>query len=214
MRASSIFTFFTLTFVLILFAEAAAKTSLQKNKDKANLEESEVTAEGTEPAQFDSLSIPDLNQRPARSIADSPVATKPRSLYTFFPTAGLYSGPTATQDKAIVVSFGLYFNKLIEDFESIRFGLSLASSTDLFFNISKQFTLGPQTWGKPYWNINMNFAIDSSRALASLFNMRNFTLGAAYGISLHNSWSFEAYVGALSLKGTTVGLNAIYAFSF
>lgn len=210
MRASSFFIFFILTFVLYLYTGAATKTNLQKTKDNSNLEELESTAN---PIKLDSLSIPDLNNRPIPNILEYASTQKQDEKYLFFPSAGLYSGPTAKQDATTAITFGLYFNNLLDDYESVRFALALASSSDLFFNISKQFPLAPHTWGTPYWNINMNFAIDPNQPLASMVNMHNFTLGGAYGAKLNRYWSLEGNLGILNLKGIAISINTIYSLA-
>jgi hypothetical protein len=210
MRASSFLIFFILTFVLFFFAEAVPKTSLQKSKDSSNSIDSEKTAE---PAQFDSLAIPELNKYQSQNFSELTSPPIQKEKYLFFPTLGLYTGPTATQDATTGLTIGLNFNKLIEDAETIRFGFALTTTGDLFLNVSNQFTLAPQTWGNPYYNININIATDSADFLSSLVNVRNFSVGGAYGIRFSNAWSLEGFVGILNLKGTAVGINAIYSLA-
>lgn len=210
MRASSFLIFFTLTFVLFFFAEAAPKTSLQKSKDNSNTIDSENTAE---PAQFDSLAIPELNNHQPQNFSELTSPPIQKDKYLFFPTLGLYTGPTATQDATTGLTIGLNFNKLIESADAIRFGFALTTTGDLFLNASNQFILAPQTWGNPYCNININIATDSADFLASLVNVRNFSVGGAYGVRFSNTWSLEGFVGILNLKGTSVGITAIYPFA-
>jgi hypothetical protein len=210
MRASSFFIFFILTFVLFIYSEAAPKISLPRVKEKQSNEELEDAAE---PVRLDSLSIPELEPRSTPNIITTSPPSQTGNKFVFFPTAGVYTGPSATQNNTSALTLGLYFNKLIEDFDSVGFSVAIATSTDLFLNVSNQFALAPLTWGNPYWNLNMNFAIDPAQALASFMNMHNFTLGTAYGIKLNNSWSFEGSVGLLSLKGTAISINAIYTLS-
>jgi hypothetical protein len=73
--------------------------------------------------------------------------------------------------------------------------------------------LAPQTWGNPYWNMNLNFSIDPKNALSSFMNVRNISIGIAYGVSFRSNWSLESYVSLLNLKGTAFGVNTIYTFA-
>lgn len=212
MRASSSFILIVLTFVLGVFAWSAPKTSLPKANPESDLEDDSETPDFV---KMDSLSLPGLKPDDSNIFSEPAIFSvhSTKTPYFFYPALSIYSGPTATKDNAAAALIGLYFENIIEDYEAFRLGFSIASTADSFLMLSHQFQLYPKTWGTPYWNLGMNFGIDSTDAFGSFTNMNNFNLSLGYGAKLNRTWKLEGAVGILSLRGISLSLTSIYTLS-
>lgn len=205
-----------LTLVWSLELGAAPDRSITNVTTKAD---EEAESQEAEKVQMDSLSLPELveqDNNPNKFLNDSHSAVSPRPQRGILlsPHLDLFSGPTAAKDRTTGLLFGVYFNKPVELFPALRFGIALSNESDLFLHASYLSPLSLKTWGNPYWLCFMNSSTIPSDFLSTLINMHHFTMGFGYGIRWLDGWRFEAAASLLGLKGSLFLISGIYDFRF